>query len=78
MQLDKVFSVLDDLCQGSATLLQWNGGMTGHLPPLEHKVNEGLPYPQGRNLFTSIVEMGVQSYKVEQLQTFFKKSLNRR
>ena len=40
--------------------------MTGHSSPLTLKV-QGLPYSQGRALFTSIVEMGV-FFKLHVLQ----------
>ena len=40
--MDRVFSVLDDLCRGRATPFQSTGGMTGHLPHLTPQV---LDYP---------------------------------
>ena len=57
LNFDKVFSVLNDPCQGRETPFQWTGGMTGHSTPLTPKVKD---YPtHTKTLFTSTVEMGV-------------------
>ena len=39
LKLEKIFCILDDICQGRAILLQITGGMIGNSTPLSSKVS---------------------------------------
>ena len=70
--MDKVFSVLDDLCRGRATPFQRTRGMAGHSPPLTPKVRDysthkvgPLPFCRREGVFLHIALCKLQVAKLQ-------------